>query len=117
MSKVTQLDARRYILSKKPFNGSNIHAGWHETFWTDGEDKVYTVFSYGWYPIFLYSTIADQWFCTDNGYSPTTKKQMSRIFPHGDLSVTTIPHDMIVDLDHHGYNAVIHNRLQGTSYG
>ncbi|HMA78044.1 MAG TPA: hypothetical protein VKP88_02785, partial [Candidatus Paceibacterota bacterium] len=62
MSKVTQLDARRYILSKKSFEGSNIHAEWKESFWTDGEDRIYAVYSYGWYPIFLYSELAGQWF-------------------------------------------------------
>ena len=117
MSKVTQLDARRYILSKKSFEGSNIHAEWKESFWTDGEDRIYAVYSYGWYPIFLYSELAGQWFCTDDGYSQTTKKQMSRIFPYGDVLVTTVPHLMMEALLCDGYNSVVADRLQGASYG
>ena len=116
MSKVTQIGARQCILSRKPFEGSNISAGWHETFWGTNEDLVYTVYSYNWYPIFLFSTIADKWFRTDSSYSKTTAKQMSRIFPYGDLDVKTVPHSMMEDLDRFGYQYVVEQRLNGARY-
>ena len=116
MPKVTQIGARQYIMAKKPFEGSNISAGWHETFWSNGEDLVYTVSSYNWYPIFLYSRTADKWFRTDNSYSKTTAKQMSRIFPYSNLDVETVPHLMMQDLDRFGYQYVVEQRLNGARY-
>jgi hypothetical protein len=42
---------------------------------------VYVVFSYDWYPIFVYKD--GQWYENQNRYSVSTAKQMSQLRPHG----------------------------------
>jgi ribosomal protein S8 len=65
--------ARDLVSSKIPFKGSNTHAEY--------VGKTYVVYSYNWYPIFVFKD--GQWFENENRYSMSTAKQMSQLRPNG----------------------------------
>jgi len=63
--------ARDLVKAKIPFEGSNTRGEWR--------GNVYVVISYNWYPIFVYKN--GQWYENSQGYSMSTKKQMSQLRP------------------------------------
>jgi len=65
--------ARDVVTNKIPFKGSNTHSKYYD-------NGSYVVFSYDWYPIFVNKD--DQWFENEDGYSMSTKKQMSQLRPY-----------------------------------
>jgi len=64
--------ARDLVQNRIPFKGNN----------TDGKyvDGSFVVSSYNWYPVFVYKD--GQWFENEDGYSMSTKKQMSQMRPY-----------------------------------
>ena len=64
--------ARDVVTNKIPFKGNNTHSKYYD-------NGSYVVFSYDWYPIFVNKD--DQWFENEDGYSMSTKKQMSQLRP------------------------------------
>lgn len=60
----------------KPFKGSNLHAEWEKDY---KGDWAYVVYSWNWYPIFMYKY--RRWFEVDNKYSSSTSKHMSQSNP------------------------------------
>jgi len=87
--KTANIRARDLVINRIPFKGSNTHAEYR--------NGVYTVFSYDWYPVFVYKD--GQWFENEDGYSMSTKKQMSQMRPYnqGEIIKTTTSklHDII----------------------
>jgi hypothetical protein len=63
---------RELVQNKIPFKGSNTHANYVK--------DVYVVYSYNWYPIFVFKD--GQWFENENRYSSSTAKQMSQLRPY-----------------------------------
>ena len=63
--------AKEIVTARVPFAGSNTHGEYR--------NGSYVVFSYDWYPIFVYKD--GQWFENEDGYSMSTKKQMSQLRP------------------------------------
>jgi hypothetical protein len=72
--RTANIRGRELVLNKIPFKGSNTHSKYYD-------NGSYVVFSYDWYPIYLYKD--GQWFENEDGYSMSTKKQMSQLRPHG----------------------------------
>ena len=70
--KTANIRAKDLVVNKIPFKGSNTHAEYR--------NGAYVVFSYGWYPVFVYKD--GQWFENEEGYSMSTKKQMSQMRPY-----------------------------------
>lgn len=66
--KTSNRDSARYVTQCLNFKANNLHGEW--------SGNVYAVYSYGWYPVFVYS--AGQWFENENRYSPSTAKQMTQ---------------------------------------
>lgn len=62
---------RDLVMAKVPFKGNNTHSQY--------ENKSYVVYSYNWYPIFVFKD--GQWFENDSRYSISTAKQMSQLRP------------------------------------
>ena len=81
--KTANIRARDLVVNRIPFKGNNTHAEYR--------NGVYTVFSYDWYPVFVYKD--GQWFENEDGYSMSTKKQMSQMRPYnqGEIIKTTTP--------------------------
>ena len=63
--------ARDVVTNKIPFKGSNTHGEYR--------NGSYVVFSYDWYPIFVYKD--GQWFENEQKYSVSTSKQTSQLRP------------------------------------
>ena len=70
--KTANVRARDLVVNRIPFKGSNTHAEYN--------NGAYVVFSYDWYPVFVYKD--GQWFENEQGYSVSTKKQMSQMRPY-----------------------------------
>lgn len=72
---------RELVQNKIPFKGNNTHANYVK--------DVYVVYSYNWYPIFVFKD--GQWFENENRYSVSTAKQMSQLRPYnqGDIIKTS----------------------------
>ena len=70
--RTANIRARDLVINRIPFKGSNTHAEYR--------NGVYVVFSYDWYPVFVYKD--GQWFENEEGYSMSTKKQMSQMRPY-----------------------------------
>lgn len=70
--KTANIRARDLVVNRIPFKGSNTHAEY--------KNGAYVVFSYDWYPVFVYKD--GQWFENEEGYSMSTKKQMSQMRPY-----------------------------------
>lgn len=69
--RTANIRARDLVINRIPFKGNNTHAEY--------KNGAYVVFSYGWYPVFVYKD--GQWFENEDGYSMSTKKQMSQMRP------------------------------------
>lgn len=70
--KTTNTRSRDLVVNRIPFKGSNTHAEYN--------NGAYVVFSYDWYPVFVYKD--GQWFENEDGFSMSTKKQMSQMRPY-----------------------------------
>jgi hypothetical protein len=68
--------AWEFTIAKMPFKGSNIDARWNTD--NNGVD-YYAVYSYGWYPIYLFKQ--GVWYEVTRRYSSSTGRQMSNANP------------------------------------
>ena len=64
------------VAELKPFKGNNLRADWEKDY---KGDWAYVVYSWDWYPIFMYKY--KRWFQVDDNYSSSTSKHMSQSHP------------------------------------
>jgi hypothetical protein len=83
---------RNLVLNKIPFKGSNTHGEYVK--------GSYVVFSYDWYPIFVFKD--GQWFENEEGYSMSTKKQMSQLRPYGQGDIIETSRDKLWNIINKG---------------
>jgi len=86
--KTANIRARDLVMNKIPFKGSNTHGEYR--------NGSYVVFSYDWYPIFVYKD--GQWFENENRYSVSTGKQMSQLRPRGQGDIIVTSKDKLWDI-------------------
>lgn len=100
--KIANRQARKYVETRTPFVGSNTRAEWA----TARDRRVYCVYSYKWWLLYLYDEEADVWFENTESFSRTTSKHLSQCRPH---NVETIKCDLrtIKDAVYLGVNAVV----------
>ena len=79
---------RKLVMNKVPFQGSNTNGEY-----TKGS---YVVFSYDWYPIFVFKD--GQWFENEDTYSPSTSKQMSQLRPYDQGEIISTYKDKLWDI-------------------
>ena len=79
---------RQLVVNKIPFKGSNTHGEY--------VNGSYVVFSYNWYPIFVFKD--GQWFENEDGYSVSTKKQMSQLRPYDQGLIIPASKDKLWDI-------------------
>lgn len=77
--RIANRNSRDYVMNLKPFKGSNLHAVNYR--------KQYVVYSYEWFPLWIYCKENKVWFENISKYSVTTSKQKSQSSP---LNVETI---------------------------
>jgi hypothetical protein len=73
---ITNPQAGEYTQVKAPFRGSNLKGQWEKD--RDGEE-FYVVYSYGWYPIYLYKK--GIWYEIIDTYSSSTGKHIRYSYP------------------------------------
>lgn len=78
MKKVTNKEARVLVENKAEFKGSNLMG-----IWVNG---YYKVISYGWYPVLVWD--GHLWFENKEGYSPSTKRQISNVKPYDTILIS-----------------------------
>lgn len=74
--RTSNINARSFTKDKLPFKGSNLEAKWENT---QDNEWAYIVYSYGWYPIYVFKY--GKWFQIDSSYSSSTAKQMRHSYP------------------------------------
>lgn len=82
--------ARDLVSSRIPFKGSNTHAEYLKS------GNVYVVYSYNWYPIFVYKD--GQWFENENKYSRSTGRQISQLRPNGQGEIIKVSKSKLSDI-------------------
>ena len=80
--------ARDVVTNKIPFKGSNTHGEYR--------NGSYVVFSYDWYPIFVYKD--GQWFENEQKYSVSTSKQTSQLRPAAQRDIIYASKDKLWDI-------------------
>jgi len=79
---------RQLVLNKIPFKGSNTHGEY--------VNGSYVVFSYNWYPIFVFKD--GQWFENEDRYSRSTSKQMGQLRPYDQGLIISTSKDKLWDI-------------------
>ena len=86
--RTANIRSRDLVINRIPFKGNNTHAEYR--------NGAYVVFSYGWYPVFVYKD--GQWFENEEGYSMSTKKQMSQMRPWNQGEIIKTNKDKLWDI-------------------
>ena len=86
--RTTNTKARQFVQKLEPFKASNLSG--------IIEGKFYVVYSYKWYPLFIYSYVEEKWFQNSDRYSVSTSKQYGQAHPHTDCIALT--HEQMKDL-------------------
>lgn len=86
--KTTNTKSRKYVQAMEPFSASNLSGVI--------EGKFYVVYSYKWYPLFIYSYAEGRWFENTDRYGVSTSKQRSQSRPHENC--ISLTHDQMKDL-------------------
>ena len=71
--KTSNRNSYQFAHKKLNFQASNLHG--------INEGKYYIVYSYNWYPLFLYQYDNDTWYENITKYSQTTSKQTTQVRP------------------------------------
>lgn len=74
--KTTNAKSRQFVESLKPFKANNLSARIEEF-----PIRCYVVYSYDWYPLFVYDYETNRWFENGERYSVSTSKQKSQCGP------------------------------------
>jgi hypothetical protein len=109
--KVANKNASREVTNRIPFDGNNTFGRWsHRGLFTSAEDEVYVVYSYGrHFPMYAYSTITQQWYENEDGYSKTTVKHKAQLRPDGNIRV--VPHGCIVTMAKSGLVELLKHQI------
>ena len=83
-------EGRQLVTNRIPFKGSNTHAEYVNS------GKAYVVYSYDWYPIFVYKD--GQWFENGNRYSMSTAKQISQLRPITQTEIIKLNREELIDI-------------------
>lgn len=88
--RIANKHARNWVEKREPFKASNL----------EGKRRIggYAVYSYKWYMILFYDCETNTWYLNKEGYSPTTKRQISNCRPHARLN--EVSHEEIKRISH-----------------
>lgn len=82
MAKITNANAHKLVARRKTFQASNLSATWERL------GSVYVVWSYGWYPIWVYSR--KRWYRIDCGHNIITARHIGQTCPTGNYKLRTL---------------------------
>lgn len=86
--KTTNAKSRKFVQNLEEFKANNLSGR--------KEGHYYVVYSYNWYPLFVFSFKDSVWFQNSERYSVSTSKQTSQCHPHTECIQVT--HEQIKDL-------------------
>lgn len=85
--KIANKNSSDYTTRLEDFKGSNLEG-------KRLDDSTYVVYSYGWYPIYVWKR--GYWYQNENGYSQSTKKHIYQSRPR----ITSLDRIIIKDTDY-----------------
>lgn len=71
--RIANRDSRDFVMNLKPFKGSNLHA--------ENKGNLYVVYSYGWWPLWIYCKENKIWIENTDKYSVSTSKHKTQSSP------------------------------------
>ena len=71
--RIANRNSRDFVMNLKPFKGSNLHA--------ENKGNLYVVYSYEWWPLWIYCKDNKVWFENKDRYSVSTSKQRTQTAP------------------------------------
>ena len=80
--KTTNKESGIFTGNKQAFEASNLRAVWR--------GGLYIVYSYGWFPLFIYNQVQDYWLENSERYSVSTSKQRGQSHPHCKTELRTL---------------------------
>lgn len=86
--RTTNTKSRQFVEALEPFKASNLSGV--------NTGRFYVVYSYGWYPLFIYCFKEERWFKNTDRYSVSTSKQTGQCHPHA--SCIGLTHEQMKDL-------------------
>lgn len=104
--KIANKDARSYVQSQHPFEGSNLYA----QFKPEGDGIRYIVYSYGeHFPMFIHCN--GTWYENEDRYSRTTSKHRSQCHPL--VTTVKLTTEWMKRLAYGGFQAIAKDRVVG----
>lgn len=100
MRKVSNIHARQYVKDHEEFRGNNLSA---DIVVRDG-CAMYVVWSYGYWPLFVYFGPTETWYENKERFSVTTSKHRSQSHPLCDT--VKVSRDALVHLIARGADAI-----------
>ena len=77
--KTSNKNAYSYAKNKQPFKANNLSA--EIKYNSNDLNYYYVIYSYDWYPLFIYNFGTNIWYENKVKYSRTTSKQMTQVSP------------------------------------
>jgi hypothetical protein len=100
MRKTSNIHARQFVKDHEEFQGNNLHG---DIVVRDGT-AMYCVWSYGYWPLFVYVAPVEKWYENTDRYSVTTSKHRSQTHPHCDT--VRVNRAALTDLINRGADAL-----------
>lgn len=88
--KVANRRCKDQVNNLEEFKGSNLSGVNH--------GSLYVVYSYGWYPLFVYNRVQDLWLENSEKYSVSTSRQQSQARPNS--KTISASQDVLRDMIH-----------------
>lgn len=80
--KTTNKKSSEFTRSKQAFEANNLKGEWR--------GGLYIVYSYGWFPLFIYNLVQDCWLENSERYSVSTSKQRTQCHPGFETELRTL---------------------------
>ena len=85
--KTTNSKCKNFVQVKQAFQANNLKAIWKAV---DQDQGLYIIYSYNWYPLFVFDKSQDTWFENSGRYSVSTSKQRGQCHPGTKTVLKTI---------------------------
>ncbi len=85
--KTTNSKCKVFVQAKQSFEANNLKAVWRYVSLNEG---LYIIYSYNWYPLFVYDKAQDKWFENSEKYSVSTSKQRGQCHPQVETILKTL---------------------------
>ena len=89
IERVANAQCRYYVNNRSAFKGSNLHG--------EVRANLYIVWSYKWYPLYIYDFKLQCWYANNERYSVSTSRQASQSHPEAS-GIHYISHESMKDV-------------------